>query len=69
MQFSQIADLLPQNSLLVYNNTKVIHARLYFRRQTGALIEILLLHPHQPKEVQLAMQADRKLYLGMYDRK
>lgn len=55
--FSQIPDLLPRNSTLVFNNTKVIRARLYFRRQTGAMIEILLLHPHKPKEVQLAMQA------------
>lgn len=42
---------------MVFNDTRVIQARLYFRRQTGALIEILLLHPVEPSEVAMAMNA------------
>ena len=53
--FVEIPDLLPPNTLLVFNDTKVIRARLYFRRETGALIETLLLHPHEPNEVVQAM--------------
>jgi len=40
--------LLPANALLVFNDTKVIAARLLFRKPTGARIEIFLLHPEQP---------------------
>jgi S-adenosylmethionine:tRNA ribosyltransferase-isomerase len=43
--FSDIAGLLPDNSLLVFNNTKVIPARLHFQKTTGAFVEIFLLHP------------------------
>lgn len=51
--FTDIADFLPHNSLLVYNNTKVIQARLHFRKETGALIEIFCLEPHRPADYQL----------------
>ncbi|MBR1799288.1 MAG: S-adenosylmethionine:tRNA ribosyltransferase-isomerase [Bacteroidales bacterium] len=44
--FFQLPDLLPSNSLLVFNNTKVIHARLFFRKDTGATIEIFCLEPY-----------------------
>ena len=44
--FLNIANHLPGNSLLVFNNTKVIHARLLFRKSTGATIEIFCLEPH-----------------------
>lgn len=54
-QFFALPDLLPEGSTLVFNDTKVIHARLYFRRQSGALIELLLLAPAQPQEVAQAM--------------
>ena len=44
--FNEIADLLPPDSTLVYNNTKVINARLRFRKAGGgALIEIFCLEP------------------------
>ena len=43
--FSDIPQLLPPDSLLIYNNTKVIQARLRFRKATGALIEIFCLEP------------------------
>ncbi|MDE6485270.1 MAG: S-adenosylmethionine:tRNA ribosyltransferase-isomerase [Duncaniella sp.] len=51
--FSEIADLLPSRSLLVYNNTKVINARLRFRKgmaHDGALIEIFCLEPVTPAD-------------------
>lgn len=53
--FRTLADLLPPQSMLVYNNTRVVKARLPFRRETGAKIEILLLHPHDPYDIQQAM--------------
>ena len=49
--FHQIPDLLPADSLLVYNDTKVIPARLIFQRETGAKIEIFLLQPLLPTTV------------------
>lgn len=49
-QFNSIADHLPANSLLFFNDTKVIPARLHFQKGTGADIEILLLRPLFPSE-------------------
>jgi S-adenosylmethionine:tRNA ribosyltransferase-isomerase len=46
--FKHIKEYLPANSLLVMNNAKVIPARLYFKRVSGATIEILLLEPYSP---------------------
>ncbi len=54
--FSEIDDALPSNSLLVFNNTRVIHARLLFRRDTGAQIEIFCLEPHSPSDYQISFQ-------------
>lgn len=51
LNFSSIPDLLPADTLLVYNDTKVIPARLIFQRQTGARIEIFLLQPISPTTV------------------
>lgn len=44
-RFSDLPDLLPADSFLVFNNTKVIPARLHFSRATGAAIELFLLNP------------------------
>lgn len=46
--FSQLADFLPDNSALFFNNTKVISARLLFEKTTGGSIEIFLLNPADP---------------------
>lgn len=43
--FKHITDYLPQNSLMVFNNTRVIQARLLFQKETGARIEIFCLDP------------------------
>jgi len=48
--FSNIVDYLPSGSLLVFNNTKVIRARLLFRKETGAAIEIFCLEPLLPAD-------------------
>lgn len=45
--FYNISELLPSNSLLVMNNTKVIHARLFFQKPTGSIIEVFCLEPWQ----------------------
>lgn len=49
--FFDIPDLLAADTLLVYNNTKVIPARLIFQRETGARIEVFLLQPLSPTTV------------------
>lgn len=49
--FTNLPDELPENSFLFFNNTKVIPARLHFRKATGALIEIFLLHPVLPSKI------------------
>ncbi|TDE12012.1 S-adenosylmethionine:tRNA ribosyltransferase-isomerase [Dyadobacter psychrotolerans] len=50
-RFKDLTENLPADTLLVFNNTRVIPARAYFQKQTGATIEILLLHPEQPTQV------------------
>ena len=51
-RFSNLPQFIPQNSLMVFNNTKVIQARLRFRKETGALIEVFCLEPEQPCDYQ-----------------
>jgi S-adenosylmethionine:tRNA ribosyltransferase-isomerase len=56
--FYELPSLLPKDSLLVFNNTKVIPARLIFQKATGARIEIFLLKPILPSPlIQLAMES------------
>jgi len=55
--FSSLPKLLPRLSTLVFNNTRVIHARLQFRKTTGASIEIFCLEPFEPPDYERAMQA------------
>ena len=45
-QYRQTANYIPGNYLLVFNNTKVVEARLFFTKPTGATIEIFCLEPH-----------------------
>lgn len=53
--FSSLSQFLPTNSFLVFNNTKVVQARLNFRKESGAAIEIFCLEPHEPtREIQEA---------------
>jgi S-adenosylmethionine:tRNA ribosyltransferase-isomerase len=55
-QFRNMPEHLPTNSLLIFNNTKVIRARLHFQKETGAKIEIFCLDPHDPADYQIAFQ-------------
>ena len=55
--FFHVADYLPIGSLMVMNNTKVIQARLHFRKATGALIEIFLLEPALPADYEQMFQS------------
>lgn len=55
--FTSLPDLLAADSLLIFNNTKVVQARLYFQRPSGSTIEVFCLEPLLPvTEMQLAMQ-------------
>jgi len=56
-RFNDLPKLLPENGLLVLNNTKVIHARLLFSKPTGAAIEIFVLEPYFPADYQQAFAA------------
>ncbi len=58
--FFDLPTLLDSDSLLVYNNTKVIPARLIFQRQTGARIEVFLLQPVAPSRVMSQIMASKK---------
>lgn len=51
-KFADLPSLLPTNAMLVYNNTKVINARLRFRKSGGARIEVFCLEPVAPKDYQ-----------------
>lgn len=60
-RFSDVVDILPKNTHLVLNNTKVIPARMFFKRETGAIIEVFLLNPVSPSTViSLAMEAKKE---------
>ena len=48
--FRELPDLLPASSIMVFNDTKVVPARLHFQRPTGAHIEIFCLQPVEPAE-------------------
>ncbi len=54
--FYNLPKHLPQGALMVFNNTKVIQARLHFRKDTGALIEVFLLEPAEPADYEQMFQ-------------
>lgn len=55
-RFTSLPDYLEAGELMIFNNTKVIQARLHFRKETGALIEIFCLEPIQPNDYVLNFQ-------------
>ncbi len=55
--FHNIGNYLPADSLLVYNNTRVIQARLVFHKETGARIEVFCLEPIAPHDYQLNLSS------------
>lgn len=54
--FYNLPKYLPEKSLMVFNNTKVIQARMHFRKETGALIEVFLMEPAEPTDYELMFQ-------------
>lgn len=53
-KFLNLDELLPNNSLMIFNNTMVIPARLLFKKESGAHIEIFCLEPYNPIEYNLS---------------
>ncbi len=61
--YQNIAGCIPQNSLLLFNEAKVIHARLYFQKETGGKIEVFCLEPDQRyPDITSAMLQEREVY-------
>lgn len=56
--FYNITDYLPKGSLMIFNNTRVIKARIYFRKETGAIIEVFLLEPAEPADYEQMFQTN-----------
>lgn len=54
-RFYHIGDYIPKGSLLVYNNTRVIQARLVFHKESGARIEVFCLEPLAPHDYALSL--------------
>lgn len=55
-RYRNIAEYIPKGTLMVFNRTKVVQARLLFKKETGGLIEVFCLEPHeQYGDVQTAM--------------
>lgn len=51
---------LPAGALMVFNNTRVIQARMHFRKETGALIEVFLMEPAEPADYEQMFQTTGK---------
>lgn len=58
--FTSLPNYLPQNALMVFNNTKVIQARLHFQKETGAHIEIFCLEPVCPNDYAVMFQQTQR---------
>lgn len=54
--FFHLSNYLPQGALMVFNNTKVIQARMHFRKDTGAQIEVFLMEPAAPTDYEQIFQ-------------
>ena len=61
--YKNVASYLPEDSLIVFNDTKVIEARLHFQKATGGIIEVFCLEPaDQYPDVTTAMAQQKKVY-------
>ncbi|MFI3319964.1 MAG: S-adenosylmethionine:tRNA ribosyltransferase-isomerase [Rikenellaceae bacterium] len=56
-RFADIGKYIPEGGLLVFNNTKVIRARIIMHKPSGARIEIFCLEPHNPADYERALAA------------
>ena len=59
-KFANLPNFIPQGALMVFNNTRVIQARLRFRKETGAQIEVFCLEPEQPADYQQMFQETKE---------
>jgi S-adenosylmethionine:tRNA ribosyltransferase-isomerase len=59
-KFYNLPQLLDKEDFLIFNNTKVIQARLLFEKETGSKIEIFCLEPYAPADYQIAFQMTEK---------
>ena len=59
-KFANLPSFIPQGALMVFNNTRVIQARLRFRKETGAQIEVFCLEPEQPADYQQMFQETKE---------
>lgn len=61
--YNNVAAHIPENMLLVFNQTKVVHARLLFQKETGGIIEVFCLEPdNRYADIQTAMLQKEKVY-------
>lgn len=58
--FSHLPELLDKNTLVILNDTKVVYARLFFQKSSGATVEIFCLEPIEPNDMQLAFSETRQ---------
>lgn len=58
--FYNLTSYINKEEIMVFNNTKVIQARIYFHKTTGALIEVFLLEPASPSDYELMFQTKGK---------
>lgn len=59
--FIDVPELLPINSLLIFNNTRVIHARILFKKPTGATVEVFCLSPSSPKDYSVNFEQTKEV--------
>ncbi len=59
--FKNLPNYLSEKSVLIFNNTKVIHARIFFYKETGAKIEIFCLEPVEPSDYQIAFHETKRV--------
>lgn len=62
-RFDHLPDLLPTDTLLLFNDTKVIHARLFFRKPTGSTIEVFCLEPYHTAVSQAFEQREHSTWM------
>lgn len=59
--YSNLGNFLPENALLLFNQTRVVQARLKFPKNEHTTIEIFCLEPHDKKDIQQAMESSSPL--------
>lgn len=55
-RFASVAEHLPEGAMLVFNNTRVVRARIVMHKASGARIEVFCLEPHHPADYERAFQ-------------